>query len=141
MRIPFMVKFPSIVSASRSLISSASCSSSALRCAGGSLGTADWLTSGARQLDQGRRVEVLDHARQRAVAGLRALEDARERVVVALADRVELVVVAAAQATVKPRNAWEVTSICSSARSSTNCWRFCVLCVLLPSARKPVAIA
>src|SRR5207302_8323079 len=41
-----------------------------------------------------RRVVVLDYA-DRAVARVRAAEDADERVVVALADRVELVIVAA----------------------------------------------
>ncbi len=60
-----------------------------------SAGTAGGTPAPARQLDQRRRVEVREDARQRARAGLGAAEDARERVVVALGDRVDLVVVAA----------------------------------------------
>ena len=64
-----------------------------------------------------------------------------ERVIVALGDRVELVVVAAGAG---DRQAEEglrvVASICSSARSSTNCPRFSASWALLPRARKPVAI-
>ena len=47
------------------------------------------------KLDQRRRIDVLHQAGQRAVTGLRALENARKRVIVALGDRVELVIVAA----------------------------------------------
>ena len=94
-RIPFIVKFPSMVSSSRALISSASCfSSSALR-SGVSLGSGDGAVRRLRKLDQRRRIDILDDARERAVAGLGTLEDAGEGVIVALADRVELVVVAA----------------------------------------------
>ena len=63
--------------------------------AAGSLGTAEGPGGIGRQFDQRRRVGVLDQAGQRAVAGLRALENARQGVIVALRDRVELVIVAA----------------------------------------------
>ena len=63
---------------------------------------------------------VLDEP-ERAVAGLRAPEDAGQGVVVAWGIGSNLWSWQRAQATVRPRKACVVTSICSSARSSRNC--------------------